>query len=105
MKITGVTPWLVRSQSPYLDTAGETHGREREYIFVEVSTDEGITGWGEVTGTRPVADRAVCAMLAQTSNLIEGRQRNAHREDMEQGFPSVHVYGDTGCHIKRRQCH
>ena len=46
MKITGVTPWLVKSQAPYLDTAGETPGREREYVFVEVSTDEGITGWG-----------------------------------------------------------
>ena len=72
MKITGVTPWLVKSQAPYLDTAGETPGREREYVFVEVSTDEGITGWGEVTGTSPVANKAVCAMLAQTSNLIEG---------------------------------
>ena len=72
MKITGVTPWLVKSQAPYLDTAGETPGREREYVFVEVSTDEGITGWGEITGTSSVANRAVCAMLAQTSNLIEG---------------------------------
>ena len=50
MRITGITPWLVRSQAPYLDTAGETPGSEREYIFAAVSTDEGITGWGEITG-------------------------------------------------------
>ena len=34
MKITKVTPWLVRSQRPYLDTAGEEPGQEREYVFV-----------------------------------------------------------------------
>ena len=72
MKITGVTPWLVKSPAPYLDTAGDRPDREREYVFVQVSTDEGITGWGEITGTSPVANRAVCAMLAQTSSLIEG---------------------------------
>ena len=72
MKITGVTPWLVKSPAPYLDTAGDPPNREREYVFVQVSTDEGITGWGEITGTSPVANRAVCAMLAQTSSLIEG---------------------------------
>ena len=72
MKITGVKPWLVTSQSPYLDTAGEAPDSEREYIFVEVSTDEGITGWGEITGYSSVANRAICAMLAQTSNLVEG---------------------------------
>ena len=53
MKITGITPWLVTSQAPYLDTAGETPGREREYVFVQVSTDEGITGWGEITAAPP----------------------------------------------------
>ena len=72
MQITGVTPWLVKSPAPYLDTAGDRPDREREYVFVQVSTDEGITGWGEITGTSPVANRAVCAMLAQTSSLIEG---------------------------------
>jgi galactonate dehydratase len=72
MKITRVTPWLVSAPRPYLDTAHEAPRREREYIFVEVSTDEGLTGWGEITGAHPIASRAVCAMLAQTSELIEG---------------------------------
>jgi galactonate dehydratase len=66
MKITKVTPWLL------LATAAYNFGRQGEYIFVEVQTDEGITGWGEVTTTHPVANRAVCAVLQQIDPLIVG---------------------------------
>ena len=72
MKITEVVPFLVRAPAPYLDTAGETPGREREYVFVQVKTDEGISGWGEITGTSRWANRAVCAILAQVNSLIIG---------------------------------
>lgn len=72
MKITKVTPWLVRSQRPYLDTAGEEPGQEREYVFVQVETDGELTGWGEITGTSPWANRAVCAILEQVGDLIRG---------------------------------
>lgn len=72
MKITAVTPWLISAPSPYLDTAGEMPDQKREYIFVQVSTDDGIIGWGEVTGTYPWANRGVCAVLAQIGGLIEG---------------------------------
>lgn len=66
MKITKVTPWLLHAPAAYRD------GRKGEYIFVEVNTDEGITGWGEVTTTYAVANRAVCAVLQQLGDLIEG---------------------------------
>lgn len=66
MKITKVTPWLLHAPAAYRD------GRKGEYIFVEVNTDEGITGWGEVTTTYPVANRAVCAVLQQLDELIAG---------------------------------
>ena len=72
MKITKVTPWLVRSHRPYLDTAGEEPGQEREYVFVQVETDGELTGWGEITGTSPWANRAVCAILEQVGDLIRG---------------------------------
>ena len=65
-KITKVTPWLL------LATAAYNFGRQGEYIFVEVQTDEGITGWGEVTTTHPVANRAVCAVLQQINPLVVG---------------------------------
>ena len=73
MKITKMTPWLISAPAPYLDTANDNkEPRQREYVFIEVSTDEGITGWGEITGTLPVANRSVCAALRHVSDLIEG---------------------------------
>jgi galactonate dehydratase len=66
MKITKVTPWLLLAKAAY------DFGRQGEYIFVEVQTDEGITGWGEVTTTHPVANRAVCAVLQQIDALLVG---------------------------------
>ena len=73
MRITKVTPWLISAPAPYLDTANDNkEPRQREYVFIEVSTDEGITGWGEITGTLPVANRSVCAALRHVSYLIEG---------------------------------
>ena len=73
MKITKVTPWLISAPAPYLDTADDNkEPQQREYVFIEVSTDEGITGWGEITGTFPVANRSVCAALRHVSDLIEG---------------------------------
>ena len=51
MKITKVTPWLIEAPAPFLDTADDSknENRGREYVFVEVNTDEGVTGWGEIT--------------------------------------------------------
>ena len=73
MRITKVTPWLISAPAPYLDTADDNkEPQQREYVFIEVSTDEGITGWGEITGTLPVANRSVCAALRHVSDLIEG---------------------------------
>jgi galactonate dehydratase len=62
MKITHVLPWLVR-------TSGSFWG---EYLFVEVRTDAGLSGWGEVTTTTPTANRAVVAMLRQAGTLLHG---------------------------------
>ena len=64
---------MISAPAPYLDTANDNkEPRQREYVFIEVSTDEGITGWGEITGTLPVANRSVCAALRHVSDLIEG---------------------------------
>ena len=55
MKITGVRPWLVKSSASYWG----------EFLFVEVTTDEDVSGWGEITTTTRLANRALCAMLRQ----------------------------------------
>lgn len=62
MKITGVKPWLIKTSGSYWG----------EFLFVEVTTDEGITGWGEITTTTKLANRALAAMLRQISDMIAG---------------------------------
>ena len=73
MKITQVTPWLIEAPAPFLDTADDNKNAHlvREYLFVEVSTDEGITGWGEITA-QSLRARVICAGLRHVSDLIEG---------------------------------
>ena len=66
MKITSVKPWLLYSYAAY------NFGRKGEYIFVEVKTDEDITGWGEVTTTHPAANRAISAIIQQLDQIIVG---------------------------------
>ncbi|MCS5643270.1 MAG: mandelate racemase/muconate lactonizing enzyme family protein, partial [Dehalococcoidia bacterium] len=66
MKITKITPWLLLARAAY------NFGRQGEYIFVEVQTDEGVTGWGEVTTTYPAANRAVCAVIQQLLPMLKG---------------------------------
>ena len=62
MKITSVKPWLVKAPGTYWG----------EYLFVEVTTDEGVSGWGEITSTTLLANRALCATLKQISGMIAG---------------------------------
>ena len=74
MKITKITPYLISAPSPFLPTAEDSNGnrRNREYLFVEVNTDEGVTGWGEVTCTRDQANRAVASLIRHTSDILAG---------------------------------
>ncbi|MBD0413126.1 mandelate racemase/muconate lactonizing enzyme family protein [Oryzicola mucosus] len=62
MKITSVRPWLIKSSASYWG----------EFLFVEILTDEGVSGWGEITTTTFVANRALCVMTRQISKIIEG---------------------------------
>ena len=48
MKIVAVIPWLVNVERTYWG----------EFLFVEVRTDGGVSGWGEITTTTKVANRA-----------------------------------------------
>lgn len=66
MKITKIVPWLIHAPAAYRDK------RTGDYLFVEVRTDEGITGWGEVTTTMAVHNRAVAAIFSQLDDLLVG---------------------------------
>jgi galactonate dehydratase len=62
MKITAIVPWLVKVEASYWG----------EYLFVEVRTDDGLSGWGEITTTTKIANRAVAGMLRQLNELLVG---------------------------------
>ena len=75
MKITNVRSWTVKV--PWDLNPGKDHVRvpsERGFLFVQVDTDEGITGWGEIT-TYPgvVANRAVSAYVDAIGTLLIGQ--------------------------------
>ena len=72
MRIRRITPWLIRGPQPFMAAAGEPPGAERPYLFVQVETDEGVTGWGEVTNSTPAHNAAVAALLAQANELVAG---------------------------------
>jgi len=62
MKITSINPWLIKAEGTYWG----------EYFFVEVTTDEGITGWGEITTTTKMANRTIAGMIRQLNDLLVG---------------------------------
>jgi L-alanine-DL-glutamate epimerase-like enolase superfamily enzyme len=65
MKITSVRPWLIESSASYWG----------EFLFVEVTTDEGVSGWGEITTTTKLANRALCAILRQIGLAVAARSQ------------------------------
>ncbi len=74
MKITDVRPWIVKipiDSNPGGDSV-LSHNL-RTLVFVQVDTDEGITGWGEIT-TYPgiVANRAIAAYIREIGRWIQG---------------------------------
>jgi galactonate dehydratase len=72
VKITDVRPWIVTG--PPTDAASGPAAHLQQYIFVQVDTDEGLTGWGEVT-TYPgmVANRAIAAMIREVRDVLVGQ--------------------------------
>ena len=98
MKITKIIPWLIEAPAPYLDTANDSKNKNRlrEYLFVEVQTDEGVTGWGEVTGTMPVANRTVCAGIRHVSDFLEGDDPRLIEKTWNKIFRAFTYMGSRG---------
>jgi L-alanine-DL-glutamate epimerase-like enolase superfamily enzyme len=52
MKVSAIRPWII--QVPWSERQGGegpflTSDNKRELLYTQIYTDEGITGWGEVT--------------------------------------------------------
>lgn len=90
MKITGVTPWLIQSSSSYWG----------EFLFVEVTTDGGITGWGEITTTTKLANRALRAMLQQIGAIIIGEDPGKIEHMWHKLFRSFTYMGSRGAAVE-----
>jgi galactonate dehydratase len=86
MKITSVEPWLVKASSSYWG----------EYLFVEVKTDAGISGWGEITSTTKIANRALCAILKQMSAQLAGEDPSRIERLWHKMFRSFTYMGSRG---------
>lgn len=90
MKITGVRPWLIKSTASYWG----------EFLFVEVTTDEGITGWGEITTTTKIANRALTAMLRQISTMLAGEDPSRIEHLWHKLFRSFTYMGSRGAAVE-----
>jgi galactonate dehydratase len=62
VKISSITPWIVKAEGTFFG----------EFLFVEVQTDEGVSGWGEVTTSTRAANRAVASTLRHLNELLIG---------------------------------
>jgi galactonate dehydratase len=90
MKIKSVRPWLVKSSGSYWG----------EFLFVEVTTDEDVSGWGEITTTTRLANRALCAMLRQIGSELAG-ENPAHIERLwHKIFRSFTYMGSRGAAVE-----
>ncbi len=85
MKITAVVPWLIKVE-----------GFWGEYLFVEVRTDEGISGWGEITTTTKIANRAVAGILRQLNDILVGDDPSRIEETWHKVFRAFTYMGTRG---------
>src|SRR6266851_3850864 len=69
MKITRIRPWHVSGPPPRVDVSAP----RLSYVFVQVDTDAGLTGWGEIT-TYPgtIANRTIVAALREVGDFLKG---------------------------------
>ena len=91
MKIRAINPWLVKAEGTFWG----------EYFFVEVVTDEGITGWGEITTTTKLANRAVAGLIRQVNELLVGEDPARIEAIWHKIFRAFTYMGSRGatCHV------
>ena len=90
MKITSVKPWLIKSSGSYWG----------EFLFVEVTTDEGVSGWGEITTTTKLANRALCSILLRIGDVLKGEDPSHIERLWHRIFRSFTYMGSRGAGVE-----
>lgn len=86
LKITNARSWIVRAPWNDNPSPDNTNTGSRTFVFIQVDTDEGITGWGEITTyPGPVANRAISAFVDQIGKWIIGE----NPEDIERIWSKI----------------
>jgi galactonate dehydratase len=106
MKITAISPWLVavpNHEPGILYSQGQPGSAPasavptRQYVFVQVDTDDGITGWGEITTyPGPVANRAVCSVVRELAPLLIGHDATRIEDAWHRVFRTFTYVGTRG---------
>ena len=86
MKIAKLQPWLVKAPGTFWG----------EFLFLEVRTDEGVSGWGEITTTTPSANRALAGMLSQVGDLVVGDDPARIEDTWHKVFRAFTYMGSRG---------
>ena len=97
MKITSIKPWII--QVPWTERPADKPSDDvkRELLFVQVDTDEGITGWGEVTTyPGPVGNRAVAGMIREVGTTLVGRDASHIERIWNDNIRSLTYVGTRG---------
>ena len=98
MRITNVRSWLI--QVPWDQNPGADEVRapsERQFVFVQVDTDEGVTGWGEITTyPGPVANRAIAAYVNQVGQWLKGEDPERIEATWHKIFRAMTYVGTRG---------
>ena len=98
IRISKVTPWVI--SFPWEMRIGAEQERvteDRQLVLVQVDTDAGITGWGEVTTyPGPVANRTIAAMIAQAGDFLVGEEADQIERLWHRTFRSFTYMGSRG---------
>ena len=100
MKISAIRPWII--QVPWSERQGGegpflTSDNKRELLYTQIDTDEGITGWGEVTTYPGVAgNRAVAHMIREVGETLIGRDPSHIERIWHDNIRSMTYVGTRG---------
>ncbi len=98
MKITDLKSYLMKMK--WDDRPGSVEPRnlvEREFVFVQIDTDEGITGWGEITNyPGNIGNRAIQKFTTEIKDFLVGRDRTRIKEIWARTFQLFAYTGTRG---------